>query len=188
MALKIQYNLGKNVYETSTAKTLYMHDMTPHNLIKKCIIWCISFSIWLHKSLICLVKNVNSLYFTNYQEPQHICILKFWHRDKRQRTSPDTAMFLSFMYFLSFFFFWKYMQFIKSYRASPTCHASKLKYPTGFFRWQQGCVDHFVDTADPLPSPPPFPLQPNVQWLCGLPKSGCELSGISLSEILYCIQ
>ena len=33
MALKIQYNLGKNVYETSTAKTIYMHDITPYNLI-----------------------------------------------------------------------------------------------------------------------------------------------------------
>lgn len=170
---------------------IYMHDMTPHNLIKNALSDA-SHSVFeiVHKSLICLVKNVNSLYFTNYQEPQHICILKFWHRDKRQRTSPDTAMFLSFMYFLSFFFFWKYMQFIKSYRASPACHASKLKYPTGFFRWQQGCVDHFVDTTDPLPSPPtlPPPLQPNVQWLCGLPKSGCELSDISLSEILHCIQ
>ena len=105
MALKIQYNLGKNVYETSTAKTIYMHDMTPHNLIKNALSDA-SHSVFeiVHKSLICLVKNVNSLYFTNYQEPQHICILKFWHRDKRQRTSPDTAMFLSFMYFLSFFF------------------------------------------------------------------------------------
>ena len=138
-----------------------MHDMTPHNLTKNALSDA-SHSVFeiVHKSLICLVKNVNSLYFTNYQEPQQICILKFWHRDKRQRTSPDTAMFVSFMYFLSFFFFWKYMQFIKSYRASPTCHASKLKYPTGFFRWQQGCVDHFVDTADPLPPPPPPRLHP----------------------------
>ena len=142
-----------------------MHDMTPHNLTKNALSDA-SHSVFeiVHKSLICLVKNVNSLYFTNYQEPQQICILKFWHRDKRQRTSPDTAMFVSFMYFLSFFFFWKYMQFIKSYRASPTCHASKLKYPTGFFRWQQGCVDHFVDTADPLPPPPPPPPPSNPMF------------------------
>lgn len=78
LALKIQYNLGKNVYETRTAKTIYMHDMTPHNLIKHALSDA-SHSVFeiVHKSLICLVKNVNSLNFTNYQEPQHICILKF---------------------------------------------------------------------------------------------------------------
>lgn len=78
MALKIQYNLGKNAYETSTAKTLCMHDMTPHNLIKNALSDA-SHSVFaiVHKSVICLVKNVNSLYFTNHQEPQHICILKF---------------------------------------------------------------------------------------------------------------
>lgn len=78
MALKIQYNLGKNVYETSTAKTIYMYDITPHNLIINALSDA-SNSIFaiVHTSLIRLVKNVNSLFFTNYQEAQHICILKF---------------------------------------------------------------------------------------------------------------
>ena len=61
MALKIQYNLRENVYETSTAKTIYMHDMTPHNLIKNALSDA-SHSVFeiVHKSLICPVKNVNS--------------------------------------------------------------------------------------------------------------------------------
>ena len=79
MALKIQYNLGKNVYETSTAKTIYMHDMTPHNLIINALsdAYHSVYGIVHTLSLMRPVKKVNSLLFANYQEAQHICILKF---------------------------------------------------------------------------------------------------------------
>ena len=80
MALKIQYNLRKNVYETSTAKTIYMHDMTPHNLIKNALSDA-SHSVFESSQI--------------FNLPGEKC---------------------------------------KFVRASHTCHASKLKYPTGFFR------------------------------------------------------